>query len=575
MVGPPSAPPPSMDHKSGPVGCLELTLDGAILTEAVTAPCRKRDMAPPTTQVVPTSKLLDEDDFVELYHRVESTTIAWVHIHLGETNRSDAPGPEVVGDRIAAVAEHQVREGRHFTILGTVKRPEWEAKGFKRLRKATGVQHYVADESSTKRKTCGAPASLGRPQAASTLGPTGWRWQLLEAILIHAGDPDVDVARWLDGHTPLGIKSEIVPRGIFPRTEQTAAQLASWEFYRGRISEDIEENYASYKENAQESAGELSRLIREGHVEPIGTWADVKARWPDALATKLATIVNARTDGTTKVRFVVDMRRSGINGLSKCRERITLPRGEDVVNDVLRLLAHQGTGGRVELLTVDIPTTRIAESPSVATAPLLWGRLAAAISRYAQACHWSTHHRLQTYMFTTRSSSAQEAKKSVPSNWPSPYSGGPVYVGVRMALHKLHRGQTVPWIGVEFNILPSGLQISFDKTRTTKLLHTIEEMLNHKGLIMGLRSLTGELAWMAGFVPRARPWVTMLWAALTEADRAQAHGGRHKRPAGSVLRPMVVKPLTWLKAFLRGHTGRPRPAVYHPPTKVPLSDYPH
>ena len=158
VVGPPSAPPPSMDHKSGPVGCLELTLDGAILTEAVTAACRKRDMAPPTTQVVPTSKLLDEDDFVELYHRVESTTIAWVHIHLGETNRSDAPGPEVVGDRIAAVAEHQVREGRHFTILGTVKRPEWEAKGFKRLRKATGVQHYVADESSTKRKTCGALA---------------------------------------------------------------------------------------------------------------------------------------------------------------------------------------------------------------------------------------------------------------------------------------------------------------------------------------------------------------------------------------------------------------------------------
>ena len=34
-------------------------------------------------------------------------------------------------------------------------------------------------------------------------------------------------------------------------------------------------------------------------------------------------------------------------------------------------------------------------------------------------------------------------------------------LGVRMALHKLHRGQTVPWIGVEFNILPSGLQISF------------------------------------------------------------------------------------------------------------------
>ena len=206
------------------------------------------------------------------------------------------------------------------------------------LHKLADIAKYA---KSTNYLASMPPIQVGRPQAASTLGPTGWRWQLLEAILIHAGDPDVDVARWLDGHTPLGIKSEIVPRGIFPRTEQTAAQLASWEFYRGRISEDIEENYASYKENAQESAGELSRLIREGHVEPIGTWGDVKARWPDALATKLATIVKARTDGTTKVRFVVDMRRSGINGLSKCQERITLPRGEDVVNDVLRLLAQR------------------------------------------------------------------------------------------------------------------------------------------------------------------------------------------------------------------------------------------
>ena len=70
-------------------------------------------------------------------------------------------------------------------------------------------------------------------------------------------------------------------------------------------------------------------------------------------------------------------------------------------------------------------------------------------------------------------------------------------------------------------------------------------MLNHKGLIMGLRSLTGELAWMAGFVPRARPWVTMLWAALTEADRAQAHGG------GASVR-QVPSFAQWSSSHLRG-----------------------
>ena len=162
---------------------------------------------------------------------------------------------------------------------------------------------------------------LGHPDVAGVVGPTGWRWQLLEIILTQAGDPDIDVAQWLRGRTPLGVLTEITPRGIFPNTEQTAAQAASWEFYQQRTRDDVEGNYTSYKEHPDESAGELRRLVAAGHVEEIGTWADVKARWPNALATKLATLVKVRADGSSKVRFVVDMRRSGINGLSKCRER--------------------------------------------------------------------------------------------------------------------------------------------------------------------------------------------------------------------------------------------------------------
>lgn len=55
--------------------------------------------------------------------------------------------------------------------------------------------------------------------------------------------------------------------------------------------------------------------------------------------------------GKVKVRFIVDMLRSGVNSLATTGERIVLPRGADLVGDILDLVAE---GGQVELFTADI-----------------------------------------------------------------------------------------------------------------------------------------------------------------------------------------------------------------------------
>ena len=49
---------------------------------------------------------------------------------------------------------------------------------------------------------------------------------------------------------------------------------------------DIESNYSSFAENSEER----ERLVREGHIEEIGTWADVCARWPGAVGRHLRLI---------------------------------------------------------------------------------------------------------------------------------------------------------------------------------------------------------------------------------------------------------------------------------------------
>ena len=80
---------------------------------------------------------------------------------------------------------------------------------------------------------------------------------------------------------------------------------------------------------------ELDRRIAEGHLEKIGAWAEVLKRWPDSVATKLPVLVKEKSDSSIKVRVILDMLRSGVNGMVSAQERIALPRGHDLVTSTL------------------------------------------------------------------------------------------------------------------------------------------------------------------------------------------------------------------------------------------------
>ena len=419
--------------------------------------------------------------------------------------------------------------------------------------------------------------SLGLPMESTATGPTGWRWRLMAAIGDKAKDPDKDVPVWFSGQTPLGIKEPIPNRGVFPTTGQTKAQLKSEEYLLERGEEvEIDKNYTSFHENEEESREELARLIKAGHVEVMGDWKKVLARWPDARATKIATLVKARPDGTNKIRFIVDMLRSGVNALTKAEERIVLPRGADLVRDILDLLECQA--GQVEILTADFSDAflnlGISEKErgnvviktasgqyaayagvpfGLATAPLLWGRAAAWLGRTAQALHSKWEHRLQIYVDDpalvargNRSTRTWTFARTL-LFWAA--------LGARMALHKVERGHVVKWIGAVYSVRVDGVQVSVDQDRIDKLTKVVTAALQAQGLITGVRSLAGELSWIAGIVPTTRPFVNMIWAALTEMNSQNQRKGRRQRPEGSVLAPMVHLPLVWLLRFLQGENG--------------------
>ena len=453
------------------------------------------------------------------------------------------------------------------------------------IRAASGIssdrEAEVKLEAAAARLRLELASRLGiAASTAEEIGPTGHRHQLVRALTAAAGDPDVDVATWLAGETPIGIKEPVIPRGVFPQALPSAAKLESMVFYqRLRTSGNrIAGNYASFSENQGLATQELERLVAAGHLEPIGTWAEVVERWPSAMSTKIAAIVKDKPDGSTKTRLVVDMRRSGVNGLVTIHERIALPRAVDVVQDALELLDSPGGHAEVEFLVVDFKdaflTLRLAHEERAYTivndgqrflayrslpfglgsAPLVWGRVAAWLSRLAQSTMdpW-TEGRLQVYVddpcFTLRGRCAQRTSTAarVLLLWAA--------LGFQLAWRKAKLGSEVCWIGVQFRALPDGVTLFFDSGRVARLKKDVQTALASRGLVLHLRHLAGELSWMAGIVPRIRPFVSHLWAALAEADQAKATGARRLRPKDSVFLRQVSHALRWLLSFLSSEEG--------------------
>eukprot|EP00971_Amphidinium_carterae_P271128 5380518-Amphidinium_carterae.1 len=141
---------------------------------------------------------------------------------------------------------------------------------------------------------------------------------LLKAWLLASSDPDVVVADWLVDGCPLGDACPIPTSGVFPAmTGPSKAVVKSAHF--GMLAdlcfdEVAHSNYKSFEEAGQLASAEVDRLVGKGFAEYFADWQAISSRWPQARATKAAVIVKTKLDGATKVRFVLDFLRSGING---------------------------------------------------------------------------------------------------------------------------------------------------------------------------------------------------------------------------------------------------------------------
>ena len=116
------------------------------------------------------------------------------------------------------------------------------------------------------------------------------------------------------------------------------------------------------------------------------------------------------------------------------------------------------------------------------------------------------------------------------------------------------------WIGAIYIVEFNTVHVEIDADRIQSLKTRISEALAAKGLVFNLRPLAGELSWVAGIVPRMRPFVSNLWAAIHETHNEQTRASRgdskaRARPKDAVFLRRVDHSLRWLHKFFKGEVG--------------------
>ena len=404
-------------------------------------------------------------------------------------------------------------------------------------------------------------------QFKSPLDPKMWRaWADL------SGDPDRWISRWAEDGAPLGMAKEIPSsEGVFPPSKGKDAV----EDVTPELEDQIKVvNYKSFVDFPEDAAIEVDRLVEANFAKVINKKVAAQ-KFGEGTVSRIALLVKQKEDMTVKRRIIVDMRRSGGNDRASCPERIILPRIQDVTkmgqdmakrcSEVEEATWNYRVGTRdkdpvvAQLIAFDLKDAfchfglckeelRHSLAPldeenfllfsamlfGFRSAPLIMGRLSAAIGRLWQAMMEPYEAQIQVYI-----DDILMMARGTESEIHSLIAMG-LYTlkafGVNFSLKKGERGAMLKWIGVKILLnwgadsTPGELTYSIPRQAIDEVSINLLDW-ESKGMISlkSLRRTTGKLSWMAGIIPRMRWAVSVMYAVLADAERDEKAGKEEER----------------------------------------------
>jgi hypothetical protein len=375
------------------------------------------------------------------------------------------------------------------------------------------------------------------------------------------GDPDFHVAEWAEAGVPLGMNVPIPPSGgVFPTTGELTPELME-EAPEIEMQAHVT-NYRSFIDAPEDAEIEVQRYVEKGFAI-LMDWDEVQTHFDKGTVSKLALILKEKPDGSIKRRVVVDLLRSGGNSRTVTPERIVLPRIVDITK-MARDMAAKNEGDNqnrsAEFVMYDLqdafchfPVCREELANCLApgnkegkailfrallfgfkSAPLLMGRLSAAVGRLWQSLMSPTEGQMQIYVddVLTLVNGTEDEKANLIALGLYTMKA----FGVQIALNKGERGQQVQWIGVKMLLrwpespMKGSITYSAPRKMADEILETLKGWLS-KGMVSHreLRSTTGKLSWVAGILPRLRWAVSVLFAVLKDAEEDERTGAEEER----------------------------------------------
>ena len=371
--------------------------------------------------------------------------------------------------------------------------------------------------------------------------------EIFEAWVTRGNDPEVHVSDWIRRGAPLGIESPIPTAGIFPPAEANNMDYPGQqelEDAAGQLSKGHLTNYSSVQENMEEAKVELDRYRKAGFMVDVKKEVVTKEMKHGTIS-KLGLIIKHKPEGI-KRRIILDLRRSGGNKKATLPEKLVLPRPRDFLNSIRSVYAMQRAHGRDEgyareLAVIDVSDAFMSLAvderelphtlaPNIEsedfymfvallfgykTAPLLWSRVAALLSRLIQSAVPGSVGQHQTYLddaaWVLQGSLAERNETLAFILYTM------AALGFRISLQKGMRSTQVTWVGVRFTVTPDHVIIGLPEKFVTELVELLESWHN-KGMvaIKELRQAAGRVSWMSGILPRTRWVVATFYKVLHE-----------------------------------------------------------
>ena len=396
------------------------------------------------------------------------------------------------------------------------------------------------------------------------------RFGLFRWMQSQAGDPDTQVAEWLEKGAPMGLDQPVVPGHLFPRVEasrdRTLEELeASERWSRNHPSfekahgEDVPPGVTKVREMVNSGFGKLYQSISEATAE-LGA---VPHPAPMGNVTK-------PVGNELKHRVIMDLRRNGVNESVVIEERVVLPRGIDHARDMAILYDQARNDEILEVLVLDfkdafmsiplhpaerkyncsylpegivlkrdkLDDTEAEQGTFVVwnvlgfggrPNPLIFARVASVAMRSGQALFSTSYRsqgaRLRGQLFVDDPAVAVVGTPSENTKALDLLILWWMCLGFPLAWKKGKRAKAEEvhgWIGIEFKVSDDDLvTMAVPEQYLADSLQLLEPFCSTGGSVelSAAVKMVGKIGRIAQVIPHARPFVSGLWAALLGAHR--------------------------------------------------------